>query len=339
MHLYGTDLILSATDLSGFVACPHLTTLNRRAALGGPKPPKFDDPSTEVVRQRGLEHEAQLLNEFREAGLAIAEIPAGEGHSRAARARAKITLDAMHRGVDMIYQGCLFDGRWMGLPDFLRRVERESNLGEWSYEVIDGKLAREAKVGAVLQITLYSSLLSRVQGVDPEHMHLALGRGGGGTERFRYHDFAAYTRSVQCRLLAALEDGAQAGTYPEPVEHCEVCAWKPICRARWRDDDHLSLVAGIARKHRQQLEERGISTLAGLASLPLPVRPQLEGVSEASLGRVRDQARIQLEGREAGEHRYKLFPDVPEGFGLSRLPEPSSGRSLLRHRERPVRAG
>ena len=322
MHLHGSDLILSATDLSGFVACPHLTTLNRGAALGGPKPPKFDDPSAEVLRQRGLEHEAGLLGTYREEGLAVVEIGEAAGGFPGTDARARMTLDAMRTGADIIYQGCLFDGRWMGLPDFLRRVEHPSDLGEWSYEVVDAKLAREAKVGAVLQITLYSSLLARAQGVEPEHMHLALGRGGGEAERFRYHDFAAYARSVQARLLAAVEDGARAATYPEPVEHCNVCRWKPVCRERWRRDDHLSLVAGITGRQRQGLEEQGVSTLARLATLPLPVRPLLEGVSETSLASAREQARIQLEGREAGEPRYDLFPDVPEGFGLGRLPEP-----------------
>ncbi len=323
MHLHGTDLILSATDLSGFVACPHLTTLNHGAALGGPKPPKFDDPSAEVLRRRGLEHEARLLESYRKEGLAVVEIGEAEGGFPAADARARMTLDAMRKGADVIYQGCLFDGRWLGLPDFLRRVDRGSELGEWSYEVVDAKLAREAKVGAVLQITLYSSLLARLQGVQPEHMHLALGRGDGETERFRYHDFAAYARSVGGRLLAAVRDGARpATTYPEPVEHCDVCRWKPVCRERWRRDDHLSLVAGITRRQRRGLEERGVSTLAGLAVLPLPVQPRLEGVSEASLAGAREQARIQLEGRRAGEPRFELFGDVPEGFGLARLPEP-----------------
>ena len=77
MHLYRTDPLLSATDLSGFVACPHLTTLNQRAALGGPESPQFDDPSTDVVRQRGLEHEAELLNEFREEGVCDCGDPGG----------------------------------------------------------------------------------------------------------------------------------------------------------------------------------------------------------------------------------------------------------------------
>ena len=47
----------------------------------------------------------------------------------------------MQAGADVVYQGFLFDGSWLGYPDFLRKVDRPSKLGSWSYEVIDTKLA------------------------------------------------------------------------------------------------------------------------------------------------------------------------------------------------------
>ena len=57
MHQLDGRLIFAATDLSNFLACPHLTLLSRRTALGGPKPRHFPDPGLEVVQQRGMEHE------------------------------------------------------------------------------------------------------------------------------------------------------------------------------------------------------------------------------------------------------------------------------------------
>jgi uncharacterized protein len=52
--------------------------------------------------------------------------------------------------------------------DVLRRVETPSRLGAWSYEVTDAKLARETKGNTVLQISLYSDLLSEAQGLEPQ---------------------------------------------------------------------------------------------------------------------------------------------------------------------------
>jgi hypothetical protein len=55
------------------------------------------------------------------------------------------TVEAMRSGTDVIVQGALLQGAWSGRADILRRVEVASDLGPWSYEVIDTKLARETK--------------------------------------------------------------------------------------------------------------------------------------------------------------------------------------------------
>lgn len=67
MHLVGDRLVFAATDLSNFLACPHLSGLARAVTLGErPKPRTFDDPGTEVLKRRGLEHEARFLAQLRE---------------------------------------------------------------------------------------------------------------------------------------------------------------------------------------------------------------------------------------------------------------------------------
>ena len=103
---------------------------------------------------------------------------------RIARGR-DATIEAMRAGADVVFQAALFDGRRLGYADFLRRVERPSALGEWSYEVWDTKLARHAKASAVLQLCMYSDLLAELQGRWPERMHLALGGVQRETASFR----------------------------------------------------------------------------------------------------------------------------------------------------------
>ena len=58
MRVVGSDLVVSATDVSGFLACRHLTTLELARARGGPAPPKYPDPGLEVLQRCGHEHEA-----------------------------------------------------------------------------------------------------------------------------------------------------------------------------------------------------------------------------------------------------------------------------------------
>ena len=84
------------------------------------------------------------------------------------------TIAAMRDGADVIYQAALRSGRWHGRADFLRRVERPSRLGAWSYEVLDAKLARDTRAGTILQLCLYSHMLGEIQGDLPERMHVVM---------------------------------------------------------------------------------------------------------------------------------------------------------------------
>jgi uncharacterized protein len=328
-------LILSATDLANYLACGHLSHLDLAVAFGAPRPPVFDDPSLETLRARGLQHEAEFRAQLERDGLGIVEIQTASrdgGGSLEERYHrgAAATLDAMRAGADVIYQGTLFDGTWLGRPDFLRRVERPSDLGGWSYEVIDAKLASEAKGGALLQVLLYADLLERAQGVAPEHVHLALGGPEPRLESFRTGEYAAYFRLLKRDFLAHLDAAADPlPTSPEPVEHCDVCAWRMRCDEERRTADHLSLVAGITRRQREALEPSGVHTLEQLATLGLPLDPPLDRVSPASLERVREQARIQLAGRLSGEPRHELMLPIVPGEGLAALPEPSPGDLFL----------
>ncbi len=334
--------VYAATDLVAYLACEHLTALERAAQAGLVQRPMRDDPELDIIRKRGFEHEKRYLADLAAAGRTAVEItPDGsiEDRGEQLRAAATATIKAMAAGADVIYQATFFDGTWRGHADFLQRVDdpaRPSTWGPWHYEVADTKLARHVKASAVLQICSYVDQLERLQGVRPEWMYVALGGSARAVERLRVDDFMAYYRGARDRFLATVADPATVafppvGSYPEPVDHCAVCRWAPECAARRRADDHLSLVAGISGRQRRALEERGITTLEGLGDAPLPFVPRIEGTGEAAMERVHEQARIQLEGRRAGGRpRYELLlpepglPIDPER-GLATLPPPSRG--------------
>ena len=322
-------LLFSATDLSRHLSCAHLTSLRRAAALGEiERPTPYDDPRAEVLKQRGIEHERRLLERFGAEGRAVEivtppESPFSERDPEAAAAR---TREAMRRGVDVVYQGRLQDddGRWSGYPDFLLRVDEASAPGGWSYEVLDAKLARVAKGEALLQLLLYSDLLGQVQGTGPEWMHLALGGSDGPREAsFRVVEYSAYYRAVRRRFEAHAAEPPD--TYPEPVDHCALCDWKQDCADRRRSDDHLSLVAGITRSQRRRLVDRGVTTMKDLGALDPTAFPPLDGVGHDALVRIREQARIQDQGRREGRRIREPITPVEEGKGLAALPEPSPG--------------
>ena len=347
MQLIDGKPVFSATDLVGYLACEHLTALERAALAGLVERPNRPDPGLDVIRRRGLQHEARYLAELRAAGRTVVEIPRDDEADREAQVRgqADATIAAMAAGADVVYQATFFDGRWIGYADFLLRVEADdprdaSVWGPWHYEVADTKLARHVKAGAVLQMCSYVEQLERLQGVRPRQMHVVLGGSAREEASLRVDDFMAYYRAAKARFEATVLATATVpaadptyppvSTYPEPVEHCEVCRWAPMCEARRRSDDHLSLVAGISARQRKALVARGIGTMTALAGSPMPLSPPLDGASAASAERVREQARIQIEGLGRTPPLYEVLrPKAGEAIdperGLATLPQPDPG--------------
>jgi uncharacterized protein len=88
------------------------------------------------------------------------------------------------------------------------------------------------------------------------------------------------------------------------------------------------LVPGISKLQINELTDHGFPTMKTLAAMPLPLDWKPERGSAADYCRVHEQARIQVEAREAGELRFELLA-VDAGFGLTRLPEPSEGDIFL----------
>ncbi|HET6452469.1 MAG TPA: TM0106 family RecB-like putative nuclease, partial [Spirochaetia bacterium] len=312
-------LRLAATDVSNHLACRHLTELDRAVVEGRRAAPNFRDPMLAVLQQRGFEHERAYLAHLRGQGLRVVAPELDGGRIPADRA-----VQAMRDGADVIVQAELMDGRWYGRADVLRKVASPSDLGAWSYEVVDTKLAQETRAGAVLQLCQYSQLVARIQGRAPEHMHIVKPGPDFAPETFRVADYGAYYRMVRRRLEEAVSGPAVESTYPDPVPHCETCRWWRECDTRRHQDDSLSLVAGLRPLHVAELQRQGVKTLEQYAREPRPFRERPQRGSPEAYGRAHTQAQVQLEGRQAREPRYHLLP-LEEGLGFFRLPEPDAG--------------
>jgi len=329
VQLLDGRLVLSATDLVGYLACDHLATLEMGRVAGlWERPHRRDDPTIELIQQKGDLHEATYLDRLRAEGRTVVEISKDNLKTAdALGAAAQETLDAMREGADVIFQATFFDGRWRGHADFLfKRPDRPSPaFGAWSYDVADTKLARAVKTGAILQLCVYAGLLGQAQGVEPEWLTVVT--GDREEHRYRAEDFAAYFRYIRARFEARIArdaaDPAGAQTYPNPVDHCRVCAWSPTCIQRRRDDDHLSIVAGMRRVDTERLNQSGITTLSALAATAGEL--DVPGVAGPTLRRLRNQARLQLRERTTGERVWELIEPDPgvSGRGLALLPEPS----------------
>ncbi len=311
MYLDDGELVLSPTDLTKFLACRHLTSLDlavaqRRLEFTHPPP----DAALELLFAKGLDHEHDYLEALRRTH-DVVDIDTSD-----LAAAVLATERAMAAGAEVIYQATFLHGGRRGHADFLLRTDDASALGAWSYDVADTKLARRLKVPALLQMADYGEHLRRIQG-RPPHL-LTVVAGDGALHRFRFADVEAYARRLGHRFSAFLADGID--TVAEPVAHCGQCRWEPRCAAEWRAADHLSLVAFMRGDHARALEAAGIRTVAALARAPFDALPT--SIGRASRERLQHQARLQLAERETGQPVYELIRPVEPGLGLLRLPEP-----------------
>ena len=312
---------LSASDLSNHLACNHLTMLDLAVAGGSRTAPTWHSPDAWVLQQRGLAHENAYVQYLQSHGLSIANLRGVVDERNAVTE----TFAAMEGGADVIVQGAITQGRWFGRADVLRKVARASRLGDWSYEVYDCKLALETKAPTILQLSLYSELLASIQGNWPEFMYVIPPCDGFLPEAFRVMDFAAYSRYVKSGLVeAVVNDGNGNPSYPEPAEHCSVCRWWEECDKRRRNDDHLSLVAGITKLQRKQLHAWEVTSVEGLSALPVPLQRRPERGTKDGYVRVREQAQVQVAGRTQRKPVYEIF-ELNEEHGLCGLPMPSPG--------------
>jgi len=321
MKITSKQVRLSATDLSNHLACRHLTNLDLAVAHGEREAPKWAAPDLVVIQQLGLRHEAAYLNHLREVKkLNVVELPAKGDPKKL----LEQTQSLMAQGADVIAQGALGDIAWYGRPDVLLRVPKPSGKWLWSYEVADTKLTKETKGTTVLQIALYSEFVGKLQGSEPEFMWVIPPGNDFAGEAYRFAEYAAYYRYVKQKFLDAVGKRQEVETYPEPVEHCKVCCWFKECDAQRHADDHLSLVAGIMRQQRSQLEDWEIGTMAKLAKMPIPLKERPERGSRDGYARVREQAIVQVEGRTKEKLLHEPILPVIEGTGLALLPEPAS---------------
>ncbi len=320
MRLKSGSVVLAPSDLSNFLSCRHLAALDLRAARGEAERPKRTNAMLDELRARGIAHERAYLEDLRGRGLTIAAKPAPPPGEPAAALDAAETFAAMREGVDVIYQATLADEAWSGCADFLTKVATPSGLGDWSYEVVDTKLARETRAGTILQLCVYTRLVEKLQGLRPERMYVVSPGNAFAPLPYRTDEYAAYFRLLERGIGGFV--GRPAETYPEMVAHCDLCAWWQECEQRRRADDALCYVAGISTSQIRSLRELGIDRLADLARLgEVPEKPA-HGSREA-LVRVRDQARIQWRGREQRARLHELRAPLGAGHGLAMLPGPT----------------
>jgi predicted RecB family nuclease len=309
------QVIYSASDLAAASRCEYALLCAFDAKLGrGPAPDAGDDELLRRTVELGDAHEQRTLERYVERfGDGVVRIGRPAYTPAAFRAAARATAGAFRRGPSVVYQAALFDGRFVGFADFVVRDRRETGQ---AYRVLDTKLARRAKIEALLQIAGYADAL-RAMGVAVAPT-AGLILGDGSIVDYPVDDLIPVYRQQRAALERLLDGhlakGAPVGWADQDVGACLRC---PACEPHVREDDDLVLVANMRLSQRATLIEAGISTVAGLAAHTGSV----EGMADGTLATLTAQARLQVAERESGEPQVEVFDAEP----LGALPQPDPG--------------
>src|SRR5579883_2909980 len=118
MHLRDNKLTFSPSDLTNFMESRFVSLMERLFVSGdGRAVQDAADEGTDIIRQRGLEHEKSYLDFLKSSGADICEIDSKSGDG------VELTKQAIQQGRQYIYQAHLVQGQFFGKSDFLVRVD------------------------------------------------------------------------------------------------------------------------------------------------------------------------------------------------------------------------
>lgn len=306
----GGVIVYSASDLAAAARCEYALLRAFDATLGrSPRTVVADDLLARTAAL-GDDHERRTLDDLRaEYGGDVTVIGRPRYTDAGLRAAAEQTRHAVERRSPVIYQAAMFDGRFAGFADFLI-------LTDDGYRVADTKLARSAKVEALLQLAAYADTLSSA-GV-PVAPEAEIVLSDGTTARYRLDEIVPVYRARRDALQRLL-DGHHAGERAVSWADLDVraCFRCDECDEQVRASDDLLLVAGMRITQRARLIEAGISTATALAAHRGPVA----GLAQRTVRNLVAQAALQTAPRVDGKPPYEVVDAQP----LMVLPDPDRG--------------
>jgi predicted RecB family nuclease len=324
VFLLDSTVIFSATDLGAAAGCEWALMRKLDGKLG--RVDTVPDDGDAMLRRAGAlgdEHELRYLEALKRTRQ-VTEFPRPSMQELPAAAAA--TADAFRGGADVLFQATFFDGRFVGFADFIMRTdsERDTAGADAIYEVYDTKLARSAKITALLQVAAYSDQLDRLGIATGENVHLLLGDGRTSTHRLR--DILPVYRKRRARLERLIDERVAD---PEPTPWGDArytaCGRCAACAIEVEAHRDVLLVAGMRLTQRRHLLEAGLTTIEALAASTGPV----DGLVDATVEALRAQARLQLQSRQlaAGQPGHVDAPafEVYNPVALGALPEPDPG--------------
>jgi len=327
MQDYGNGkLIFSASDLTGATDCSWAAVrkIDKKLGFDIEIPSDADDSMLARTGELGNAHEEKQLQRYRdEFGSEVVELGRPDYSSGIPLEQqmielTELTKKALEAKKPVVFQGTFFDGQFQGFADFLVLQS------DGTYAVYDTKLARKAKITALVQIAAYADQLKKMGIPVSKQAHLIL-----GDNSISSHNLEDITplylkkRQDMIDLIARRTENKKNGGLviqwnDETYQPCGRCV---VCEPEIELTDDVISVAGLRMEQRSKLRADGIITLEDLATTSLAKINDMSGRTFASL---RAQAKVQLATRKAADRSQPIFEVFNPG-ALAVIPHSDAG--------------
>jgi len=313
MYIESNQIIYSPSDLTLYMDSPFASWMDHLALTNPESLPLTDskDELMTLLQHKGMEFERRILNNFITQQLNVVQI------EKTTNAFTN-TLAAMQSGADIIYQAVLSAMPFKGYADFLVKVDGESRLGPFHYEVWDTKLAKTVKPYFIVQLCCYADMLEILQERRPDAIVVVI--GSGDHVRLHTNDYFYYYNNLKQRFLQAHQTFSDENP-PNPADSNSWGRWSDYAQKLLTDADHLCQIATITKNQIKKLNTAGIDTMQTMVDTPLE---RIKGMHAEVFERLKAQAKIQKESFGHDVPCYQILPHEPDKkMGLSLLPPAS----------------
>lgn len=328
MQDYGNGrLIFSASDLTGATECSWATVrkIDKKLGFDLNIPKEAEDGMLARTGELGNVHEEKQLQQYRDQfGDQVIELGRPDYNSKDRSLESQmlelteLTRVALESKKPVVFQATFFDGEFQGFADFLVLQD------DGKYAVYDTKLARKAKITALVQIGAYADQLQKMGIPLSDQAHLILGDNSVST-----HDIADILplylkrRSDMIELIASRVSNKHSGgsAVEWNDEKYPACGRCVVCEPEIEATDDVIAVAGMRLEQRAKLRAAKIFTLKELAETSLQ---KIDDMSAGKYSMLRAQAKAQLATRMLANKAAPYY-DVANPKSLAAIPKPDDG--------------
>lgn len=311
---------ITGSKLYNYIQCPHRVWRD----VYGPQEEKIQEinPFVELLWKKGVAHEEKVVARVGE----YLDLRQGELQERFVN-----TINAMKKGVPLIYQGVLVYGNLKGIPDLLRKmpdgsyvpIEIKSGMGFEGVDEEDSEEGKPKKTYAV-QLCLYIELLN-ILGFSKSKKGLVIDSSGaemeyildqpiGKRNRQTFWEFYEETKEKTDNLLKN-----KVQNKPAMAGVCKLCPWYTSCKKWCKESEDLTNIFYLGRSKRDMInEDLYISKVGEIGQLDVEEILQkkkkdkkfLKGVAEKTLSKIIVRADMIHHGRSPVLYRKLELPKV-----------------------------